>query len=817
MAKIDFKQAAINHVEKAIFGIVILVVLIGLIGAKWSPYQGTPGQITQKTQSGENNLVQHSWPEEERENYLVVKTDILVDQALYSSIDPRPLESSIVPVVDPIGRNEPVSEPVLKTLEDLIGSSAVVFLEMSGSASDDEDAEDSETDSDEEDKTGIDYEDIDDELRVRKNVAGLGGGSGAETFAGGSYGGDGIQGAGGGGLGLTLSQGAGSDGGSGAGMTELTLGGGGGSYGGSLGEEGGGFNNAKRVKLNGQGYSVVAVRAVFPLREQISKFAEATHLSYNQAAAKFDISDFELQRRTGQKGANKFPKDDEEGWEKVDFNVAEDILKSTVDFEADVVNSVVTNAIITMPLPRRISGVWKTQASHPRIKKFELSDKQIATEQAITNAMLREAEDTNKRVRETQVKRGGFSSFQYDARDIQGSLMGNNNVFGGMGGQPGGSYGGGGGSYGGGSTLGGETASTFGGGGGRPSGRGRRPTGKGNSPLDQLIANLAKQDGDENQAEREKIIREWIMTRVSVDGELLLFRYFDFSVEPGKTYQYRVRLTLQNPNFGRRIADAGGMAHVVTGKTRTTAWSNITPDVTVKETTQYFLASLNHARGNSRLLPSAQMDVYHWDSNYGTMVNKEFEVRLGQPIAGEVKTEVIDAAGQEVTEKEYTFTEESFLVDVIEDLTIERSFHSNDKINSSLRLNLRKGYRERFRNEGQVLVKEDEGELVEHGEYRNSKNRKRMQSYIRIQKESTYKHLFDAGSALSDAEDFGDYGDLIGSGGFGGGGSAEGMLGGGGMMDGGGGRKRSSLRRGSTKKRRGGSGGGSSGGSSGAF
>lgn len=33
------------------------------------------------------------------------------------------------------------------------------------------------------------------------------------------------------------------------------------------------------------------------------------------------------------------------------------------------------------------------------------------------------------------------------------------------------------------------------------------------------------------------------------DTEYLLFRYFDFTAEPGKTYKYRVTLTLENPNF----------------------------------------------------------------------------------------------------------------------------------------------------------------------------------------------------------------------------------------------------------------------------
>ncbi len=800
MAKVDFKQVAINHVEKAIFGIVMVVVLLGLIGAKWSPYQGTPGEITQKAQTGERNLSGHGWPDEDREQFPIVKTDSLVDLALYSSIDPRPLENSISPIVDPVGRNEPVSEPVWKAPENLIATSTVAFLQLAGPA-DEEDAEDSETDSEGEDEADKDDEDIDDELRVREKTAGVGAGrglGGTEGYAGGGYGGGGyLESA----VGLSLSQ-DGDAGGTAAGMTELSLSGEG-DAGYLEGRGAGMMGAAKGPKLNGQGYSLVAVRAVFPLRDQISKFVDATHLSYSQAAAKFEISDFELQRQTAQKGATQWP-EGEDSWEPVDINVAGDILDSAAGFETDVVSSVVTNAVMTMPLPMRISGVWKTQASHPRIKNFELSEKQMDVEMKMNRALLQEAVESNKKERETAVQRRGFSQFQFDTRDVQGSLLGNDNVYAGMGG------GSGGGGYGGSSGMGMGMEMGMGmgmemsGGGGRGGGRGGRPrAGASKSPLDTLIENLAKQDGGKNTTEKEKLIREWIMTRVSVDGELLLFRYFDFSVEPGKTYRYRVRLILQNPNFGRRIADAGGLAHVVAGKTRTTDWSNITPAVTVKKTTRYFLTRLNGAKGNARPLPSAQMDVYHWDSDYGTMVNKAFEVRLGQPIADEVETEVIDAAGQEVKEMDYTFTEESFLVDAIEDFTIDRSFHSNDRIDPALQLNLIRGHRDHFRNEGQVLVKEDEGELVALGEAGNAKDRERMSNYMETQKNRTYKHLFEAEKSLSGAEGFGDYSDLLGASGFGMEGGSESMMMGGGAA--GGSRRGSALRR---KSGRGGRSGG---------
>ncbi len=42
-----------------------------------------------------------------------------------------------------------------------------------------------------------------------------------------------------------------------------------------------------------------------------------------------------------------------------------------------------------------------------------------------------------------------------------------------------------------------------------------------------------------------------------------LLRFFDFSVEPGKSYIYRVSLALKNPNFG---VDAGKLEKAESAK-----------------------------------------------------------------------------------------------------------------------------------------------------------------------------------------------------------------------------------------------------------
>ena len=59
-----------------------------------------------------------------------------------------------------------------------------------------------------------------------------------------------------------------------------------------------------------------------------------------------------------------------------------------------------------------------------------------------------------------------------------------------------------------------------------------------------------------------------------------LFRCFDFSVQPGRTYRYRVRLVLNNPNYNvgaQYLANAA----LAKGATRPSPWSDPSSEVNV--------------------------------------------------------------------------------------------------------------------------------------------------------------------------------------------------------------------------------------------
>ena len=75
------------------------------------------------------------------------------------------------------------------------------------------------------------------------------------------------------------------------------------------------------------------------------------HKQPNEAAGFVSFMDFELQRQVAQPGKNPWTGE----WEKVDLQAALDVL-DRVDFDVELVDLAITDAVFTMPMPRRVSG-----------------------------------------------------------------------------------------------------------------------------------------------------------------------------------------------------------------------------------------------------------------------------------------------------------------------------------------------------------------------------------------------------------------------------------------------------------------------------
>jgi hypothetical protein len=101
-----------------------------------------------------------------------------------------------------------------------------------------------------------------------------------------------------------------------------------------------------------------------------------------------------------------------------------------------------------------------------------------------------------------------------------------------------------------------------------------------------------------------------------------LFRFFDFSVKPGKSYIYRVNLVLENPNYGCRPSQ---LKNASLGKDR------------YIETKEPVVSNEVHVDNVTRLLVKKIVDknkpsmmLIKWIEDTGQEVYKDFEFERGQ-------------------------------------------------------------------------------------------------------------------------------------------------------------------------------------------
>jgi hypothetical protein len=104
--------------------------------------------------------------------------------------------------------------------------------------------------------------------------------------------------------------------------------------------------------------------------------------------------------------------------------------------------------------------------------------------------------------------------------------------------------------------------------------------------------------------------------------EYQLFRFFDFKVEPGKTYKYRVRLALDNPNYDvepqyLQSPDLAKEEFVYT------AWSESTPEVFVPLGSELLAGDINPKD------PAGKIMVRQFDPEKAVTAVREFDLRRG--------------------------------------------------------------------------------------------------------------------------------------------------------------------------------------------
>ena len=142
-----------------------------------------------------------------------------------------------------------------------------------------------------------------------------------------------------------------------------------------------------------------------------------------------------------------------------------------------------------------------------------------------------------------------------------------------------------------------------------------------------------------------------------------LLRVFDFSVEPGKRYAYRLRLYLRNPNHAdfqhpKNLADASLKDEFAL----ITDWSEAREPVVIPGADHGFARGIKYGRGRSP--DEATIIIKGMDLASGALQYAEMTGRRGQVASGTAEVLDVNAIGKRVTQSiGWTFSSELILVD----------------------------------------------------------------------------------------------------------------------------------------------------------
>lgn len=411
----------------------------------------------------------------------------------------------------------------------------------------------------------------------------------------------------------------------------------------------------KRVRYSGG----ISVRYLFNLREQRKRIAEALHISVTDpatAAYAEDFIDLHVERKQAIPAADPWSGE----WEPVKNEDLSEILQESLGLDLEVVNPLVTRPVITMPLPRRVQGQWSPEeVSHKGIDEFVLSDEEKEIIRKRDEKLAKEAEELKAVAPPMREMPRGFSVFRGNANQIINQL-GNGGMQ-----QPGGAGSG-------------NSAMDFN---SRflneynvaATGAGNNPgTPGGQMPLNPRIGR--NQQGRMSAEELEKLRKK--LFDPDATNRLLLVRFVDFTAERGHEYIYRVRLEMNNPNFGAPV-DELEQPELSTQKTILSAWSEPTAPVLLPGESRYYV---NKVVGGGHADERADLSVYFEDTEKGTPVMADFQNPVGIRIGGKREVEeVADLSKSTLGPSEVDVRSKDLLCAVTQGIQLNLSEHKDLK------------------------------------------------------------------------------------------------------------------------------------------
>lgn len=374
-------------------------------------------------------------------------------------------------------------------------------------------------------------------------------------------------------------------------------------------------------KASGRRYNVVV--GVVDVKKQTQLLRQKLHVdSLSQAAALLDYRDFHIQRQRAVPGPNPWAGE----WKDVQTKASIDALAQASDFDPEIVAAKYTIDVFTSPLPHRLDSEWDpNHVGHPRIPT--LTEDEQEQELLANKAAAKVAGESGDA--DEPGGRGGFARVQKDANRLRSQAM--------------------------------------------STGEGAKKT------QDYMLEMMKGMPGmDKARSSREPdpgAMRSSMMagmmgmmgagmagaTQGGLDptSDMLLFRYFDFDVEPGECYRYRIKLIAANPSYEETFVAAPTVAE---GELRESDWSSPSPPAVVESDVEYALMKVSERYGRQE--GAADLKIVQFDTNLGTLIMDTLKVLYGAYVGGDVqRTMHLDVGAPTFKEEKVTFTSKDILLD----------------------------------------------------------------------------------------------------------------------------------------------------------
>lgn len=400
---------------------------------------------------------------------------------------------------------------------------------------------------------------------------------------------------------------------------------------------------AQQYQQEVRGYRWVVITAVYPHKKQVEEYRKALK-TFEEPKYK----EVKVERRVLQADGTF------SDWQPVDTSVQADLAKRVVNWEPE--NPELVDAIVdalVQPLPELAYGMWSYVDHIKAIQSVAEAKKKSVEEVAQAGAAQGQ-----------QAAAGPYGGYGgYEGANFAGEDTAMEGEYGDETGYPGmgGGYPGMGGGYPGmtggypGMEAGGYPGMGSGGypgmgtggypGMGGPAGRAMMPPGTG-MPYGQ---------GSQAPVPQQSAAHEGPKLNV----EYVQIRFVDYTVEPGRTYQYRMKVVVENPNYKRPdVADES----YAQSETLEGPWSDPSPAVYVGKDVEYYLVDVRESE--DPVQRRAIFEVHRWDQQTGDWYLDRFETVPGATIGGPRKIEVLTWEG-DVVEKQVDFSAGAVLLDVV--------------------------------------------------------------------------------------------------------------------------------------------------------